>query len=143
MFIIRVLLAFVLVSLVMGVFGSAFSSWSVQADLKALNVDIPPDLFIETLLHDIKGMGPAFTAVMALAFLIAFSIAGFLLRFVKIAGFLAFGLAGFLGVATSLELMNMLFDTTLVAGARDLTGYLTLSGAGGVAGVLFAWLLRR
>ncbi len=130
--------------LVMTVLGAAASTQFVLHELAAIGA---PATFSERLsmtLGDIIGMGPLYGAIMALAFLIAFPLAGWLsTRLKAVSRTLLFALAGFLAVLTSLLLMErVFFNLAVIAGARSAAGLAVQALAGGISGVVYAWLSR-
>jgi hypothetical protein len=119
---------------------SMVQSWQVQARLTDLGVDIPPALAAETAWRDFTGLAVPLLLVFGLALLLGFALAGWLrVRLPRLAP-LAWPLAGFAAIAATLSLMQFSMEITPLAGARGLDGFLLFCAAGGLGGLVYAWL---
>lgn len=119
---------------------SMVQSWQVQARLADLGVNIPPGLAAETAWRDFTGLAIPLVLVFGLALLLGFALAGWLrVRLPRLAP-LAWPLAGFGAIAATLALMQFSMEITPLAGARGLDGFLWFCAAGGLGGLVFAWL---
>lgn len=110
--------------------------------LRALGAVISPADAWATAQGDLAGLGPAFGAVIALALLIGFLVAGLARRYVKWPRPVAYGLGGGAALLTALWLMHWSFEITPIGSARSWAGFLSLGVAGALGGVLFALLSR-
>ncbi len=91
---------------------------------------------------DLAGLGPAFGAVIALALLVGFLVAGLVRRFLPWPRPLAYGLGGGAALLTALWLMHWSFEITPIGSARSWAGLLSLGLAGALGGVIFALISR-
>jgi hypothetical protein len=141
--------AFVVAVAAMVVLGSAAHSyfvqqaWSSAAGLAygTAPAAIPFADRISWIAHDIVGMILPYSALTAIALLVAFLIAGALARF---SGFrvVVFGLAGALALFALFTIMKSALGTVGVFGARGPAGLAAQMAVGAIAGVLFAGVSR-
>jgi hypothetical protein len=145
----RRIVAFVLATAMMVVFGSAAHSyfvqraWSLaagQADGTAA-VAIPFADRISWAAHDLGGMLLSYGLLTSAALLIALLAAGALAHFT---GFrvIVFGIAGAFAILTLFKLLRMTLGTVGAFGARGVYGIAAQMAVGTVACVLFAHLTR-
>jgi len=111
----------------------------VQRELLALGIEIPWTARIGAVLRDLFGLAPAFGGIIFLALLIGFSIAGLLRRRWSVPATIAYPLAGWAALATALFVMKLIFTFSPLAGARTPFGFLAMSFAGAIGGLVFAW----
>ncbi len=137
---IKLTLAFVVGVAIAGLLGTVLSTQFVLAELASLQVNVPMSDRIDTTTHDLLSMGPIYTVVIGIGFLVAFVVARLLLPIIRIPRPLAFGLAGFAAVTVSIWAMSLIFGTMLIPAAREMTGYITLGAAGALGGMFYAWL---
>jgi hypothetical protein len=119
---------------------SMVQSWQVQARLAGLGVNIPPGLAAETAMRDFAGLAVPLLLVFGVALLLGFALAGWLRARLPRLAPLAWPLAGFSAVATTLALMQAIMQITPLAGARGPDGFLLFCAAGALGGMVFAWL---
>jgi hypothetical protein len=139
--------AFVVAVAAMVLLGSAAHSYFVQQSWSSaaghaygtLPAAIPFFDRISWAAHDLVGMILPYSAVTAIALLVAFLIAGALARF---SGFrvMVFGLAGALAILVLFTVMRRVLGTVGIFGARGAIGLAAQMAVGAVAGVLFARL---
>lgn len=129
--------------LVTTIMASIIQSWQVQSGLLDLGVKIPTDVALETALRDFTGMALPVLAVFGIALAIAFLFAHWLKPRVPMLAPIAWPLAGAAAVGTTLGFMHAQFQTTPLAGARGLDGFVLFCAAGAVGGFVFAWLKPR
>lgn len=132
-------IAAVLVTVVVACF--AHTHFILQG-LRAVGADIPSGVALRTAGTDLLGLAPAFGLVIAMALLVGFLVAGFLRRFIKLSRPIAFALAGGAALATALWLMKLSYAITPIASARTWAGFLALSAAGALGGLVFASVSR-
>ena len=120
--------------------GSMVQSWQVQAGLSRLGVDIPPALAADTAMRDFTGLLVPLLLVFGLALLLGFAVAGWLRQRLPRLALLAWPIAGAAAIAITLLLMHLQFEMTPLAGARGLDGFLLFCAAGGLGGLVYAWL---
>ena len=104
-----------------------------------MQVDVPLAVRFETTWHDILGMSPAFSLMVAGAFLVAFLIAAILTRLAPLPSGAWYMVGGMLAVALALVIIKILLGGTPIAGARGAAG-LTAQAIAGLAG---AWVFTR
>ena len=118
---------------------------STQRVIGALS-DIGADIGLSERLsmtgYDVFRFGSLFLPFCLIAFLVAMTLASWLGRRKPSIAMPLFAGAGFFAMIVMLRLMKMaFFDVNIVAGARDLTGYILVGIAGLIGGVLF-WRLH-
>lgn len=112
------------------------------AGLRALGAVISPGDAWTTAQGDLVGLGPAFGAVIALALLIGFLVAGLVRRVLPWPRPIAYGLGGGAALLTALWLMHLSFEITPIGSARSWAGFLSLGLTGALGGVIFALIAR-
>jgi len=119
-------------------------AWSVAAGhaAGAGPASIPLADRISWATHDLTGMIVPYAALISIALLIAFLIAGLVSRFSGVRVFV-FGLAGALALFTLFTVLRMTLGTVGIFGARGSIGLAAQMAVGLVAGVLFAKLTAR
>lgn len=122
---------------------SMIQSWQVQSGLIDLGVEIPTGIALETALHDFTGLLLPVLAVFGFALLLAFGAAGWLKPRVPVLAPIAWPLAGAFAIAAALMAMHAQFQTTPLAGARGLDGFVLFCMAGAIGGFVFGWLKPR
>jgi hypothetical protein len=145
----RRVVAFVVAAVAMVLLGSAAHSYFVQQAWSGAAghafgtapAAIPFADRISWAAHDLFGMFLPYSAVTSIALLVAFLIAGGLVRFT---GFrmIVFGLAGALALFVLFTVMKSVLGTVGIFGARGPTGLAAQMAVGAIAGVLFARLTR-
>ena len=108
---------------------------------EAVGYTIPLSDRLSTTLYDITGMGPTFGIVVAIGFLIAFSVAAGVIYFIPSLRTTGYVLAGAAAIVVALEAMSAQFwGTTPIAGARGFWGMSGQAAAGAMGGFVFAIL---
>lgn len=141
--IVRIALAFVAAVVISAGLGTLIQSQLNLARLAALGAPVPFPVRMETSAHDLLNFGPAYAALTAVAFGIAFSATGLLRRRFPGPRLALYALAGGLGVLAMLAGMNLALNFTPIAAARSGTGMALLAAAGALGGACFAGLLNR
>ena len=93
----------------------AHTHFTIQA-LRAVGAEVPPSVAMETVGGDIVGLAPSFGAVIAIALLLGFVIAGLVRRFVRLPRPIAFALAGGAALATALSVIPGVVEHGLFIG---------------------------
>lgn len=122
---------------------SAVHSWTIQNELAKLGVEIPAAMGFSSGVDDLVGQGPALGGILAIALAVAFVVAARLGPRLKVPALVAYPLAGTVAVAVTLMLMRWQMHITPVAGAREAAGFVLISLAGGLGGLVFALTRRR
>ncbi len=96
-------------------------------------------------LHDLVGMAPLYLPIIAVAFLLGFSVAALIIRFVPQLRSLGYVLAGFVAIyAVDFALGNLVASGTHpLAVTRTTVGLLSQCFAGAVGGYVFVRLLGK
>ena len=137
----RVVLAFLAAVVVAVVVGCFSHTQFVLAALAEVSGPIPIADRIATTWFDLTGMAPLYGAVVAIGFLIAFSVAAAIIYFVPFLRTTGFVLAGAAAIVVALEAMSVQFwGTTPIAGARGMLGMSGQAVAGALGGYVFAVL---
>lgn len=134
-FFVTVLITFLLASIV--------GTQIVLADILSFGLDVPFSDRISATFHDIVGLAPALSILIAAAFLVAFVVAALCSRFVggnRMYWYLA---AGFTSLPATLILIKSLMGGTLFAAARTGLGMFLIALCGLVGGWLFARLTQK
>ena len=113
----------------------------VLFELTKLDITISLSQWLSHTASDIIGLALGYGSVIAIAFLLAFSIMAKLNSWIKLPPQLIYTVAGGLAIATALLAMQPLLHITLIAGARSAAGFLFQIMAGCCGGWLFATLL--
>jgi len=115
----------------------------VQRELLALGIEIPWGARIGAMLRDMLGLAPAFGGIIFVSLLLGFSIATLVVRRWKVPATIAYALAGWAALAVALLAMRLQFTFSPIAGARTLGGFVAISFAGAIGGLVFAWFPRK
>lgn len=119
-------------------------SLMVQGALADLGVAMSTADRASGIARDMAGLAPTLAPVIAGALLVAFAVAALLRRRVgKLLSALAFPLAGWVAMLALLAGLRLAFGFSALAGARTAPGFLLMSLAGLVGGLLFAFLVQR
>ncbi len=122
------------------ILGCAASTQVVLSGLPGFGIEVPLADRLSATVHDIVGMGPTYVLIAATAFLPAFAIAAFLLRWVPGPRPFWFAIAGAAAIVTAIMVIRHFVGGTVIGGARTPIGLLGQALACGVAGWLFARL---
>ena len=93
--------------------------------------------------HDLLHFAPNFAILMAVAMIIAFPVAGWLVRIFPVWRGWLYALAGFAAMAMTLFLMANLLPVTIISAARSTPGFVLLCLAGAAGGAMHAAATRR
>ena len=123
------------------ILASFFSSFKVTSALGDINVALPLPERVNMSLYDLLHFGPLFGAFIFIAFLIAFLAGGLVFRMTGFSRTVIYSAAGAIAIAVMLWAMEQVFfGVPIVAGARDISGFLLQMLAGGIGGFIFARL---
>jgi hypothetical protein len=132
------LIASVFVSTVLASF---FSSFKVTSALGGLGASSPLPERISMSLYDLQHFGTLFGLFIFAAFLIAFLAGALVFRMTGFSRVVIYSAAGAIAMAVMLWAMEQVFfGVPIVAGARDISGFLLQMLAGGIGGFIFARL---
>lgn len=132
----KILLGWCAAVVTTAVSGSVIQSQINLAAISALGQRISVSERFGMTLFDLSSFGPNWIAIIAFSFLLAWPVAGLLVRRWTGLRRLLFPLAGLVAVVTALLVMDAMLPVTVVAAARTLTGMLLL----GLCGALGGWV---
>ncbi len=136
----RIIPAFVLSVAVTAMLSSVAQTQFNMLALAGMGVMVPAGLWLQVVFRDLVGFAPIYAVVVAVAFLLAFTVAGLMARWLPGQRLLLFMLAGAAGILTAILLINGLAPMTPVAMSRYVTGIAILTGAGAVGGWVYLLL---
>jgi len=136
--VIRRLLGLLLAVLVTACVSSVVQTLRVHAALESIGAEIPASTTLASIGHDLVGFAPTYAAIVAAAFVIAFSVTGLLRRRWPHLPRALHALAGAAAILTAVLSMRALMGIDVVAGARGVAGMLLFVAAGALGGALFA-----
>ena len=110
--------------------------------LRAVGAEVSPSAAMATVRGDFVGLAPALGAVIMVALLLGFLVAGLARRWVTLPRPVAFALAGGAALGAALGLMRLAYEMTPLASARSWEGFLALCAAGALGGLVFAYASR-
>ena len=132
---------FLVATLVTTLLSMVISTQRVIGALQDIGADISLSERLSMTGYDAFRFGSLFLPFCLIAFLVAMTAASWLKRLKPSLALPLFAGAGFVAMIIMLRLMKMaFFDVNIVAGARDLTGYVLIGIAGLIGGVVF-WKL--
>jgi hypothetical protein len=114
----------------------------IVSELQGFGLAVPVSDRLAATLHDIAGLAPTLTILIAVAFLIAFVIAALGSRYVGGRRTYWYLAAGFTSPPAALMLLKFLMGATLFAAARTPAGMLLFALCGMTGGWLFARLTQ-
>ncbi len=135
----RTVSSFIVAVLVTYIAGTMFISQVNLASIIELGMAVDISVRIDAALHDLTHMYDIYLPVVAVALLIAFSVAAGIIKFVPDLRFLGYVLAGFVGLVAIHVILKMVLGMTGIAATRSLVGLL-LQGVAGAAG---GWMFQR
>jgi len=134
---IRRIAAFVAAVLSAYVLGAFASTQMVLNAVAALGVPVGATTRASAVLHDLPGMAPVYGPLIVIAFLIAFPVAGLVMRFVPGPRTLGYVLAGAVALLAVHLLMPALLGMHMFAATRSVAGVAWQVAAGAVGGYVF------
>ncbi len=137
----RWLLAWLSAVVVTAVSGSIVQTQFNLARIAELDGPISIGDRLQVTGFDLVSFAPTFAIIVALALLIAFVVAGALVRWISNARMPLFMLAGFVAIAAALAIMSAMLPVTVIGATRSLAGFLTLSLCGAIGGWLYVRIL--
>ncbi|MEE4246790.1 MAG: hypothetical protein V2I33_15370 [Kangiellaceae bacterium] len=137
----KLALVWLIAALVGFMLASISHSQFVLIELVKLDIKISLIRWISHTAEDIAGLAIGYGSVIAVAFLLAFTVMAKINKWLNIPSKPLFFVAGALSIATTLLAMQPLLNVTLIAGSRSLLGFSVQALAGGMGGLTFAWLL--
>ncbi len=137
----RFIIAYIIAWIIFDGLGIIASSLFTIRELTAMDVDVPFMLIVQTILHDIVHMTPLFGSIFGIGLLIAFLLAG---QVIKLLDFppIIYSLAGFCAIVIALAALKISFNVMPIAAARHWDGFLVLAFIGALSGLSFAYMRR-
>lgn len=132
---------FLLAVITTAILATAFSTQFVLAGITRFGAEVGVMERLEMTVTDVISMGPVYAILIAIGFLIAFSIAALTLKLLpawRIGVYMGAGAAALLAILFGAE--QVFFGNALISGAKDTMGITAQAIAGGVGGYLFAKL---
>ena len=108
--------------------------------LTEIGIEIPIKDRVLTVLADLQGLAPSYGLIILIGLSIAFFISALLLKRFQLNSVLLYSVSGVVAVTTILIAMQPLLNVTLLASARDISGFIMQCVAGGLGGLLFGAL---
>ena len=124
-------------ALTTSVVGSIFSTQSVIASLRSINVDVPLGTRLSMTINDL-GILPMLGGLTAICFIIGFTVAALCSRFIGGNRTAWHIVAGATALIATLLIMKAVLLITPIAGARTLLGLLSFGLAGAIGGWVYA-----
>lgn len=143
MTLVRLFIAYLAATLTAYVLAAVASAQFVLAGLRGLDVTVTLTDRLSMTAHDIAHMAATYLPLIGIAFLVAFLLAGLVIRFLPSLRTPGFVLAGAFAIWCMLFLMSLLFGLVPVAGARTGLGMLFQALAGAAGGYVFARISAR
>ena len=134
----RRIVALVAAIVATAVLGSLASTHFVLFGLTDLGVHIGFTDRLYAYGHDVAGMAPLFSGLVAVGFLIAFPVAALVVRFLPKLRTLGYAAAGAAAILAILLGMETTLATMPIAGARTTLGLVAQGVAGAIGGLVFA-----
>ena len=119
---------------------SIFHTQTILHGLTSLGVSVSFMDRLRMTAGDLSGL-MAYSFVIAIGLLIAFSIMGLLGRILPLSPWIRFPIGGMLAMLTMLLVMKAVFSITPIASARELSGLVLQCSAGLIGGLVFARVL--
>jgi hypothetical protein len=135
---IRLVLGWGIAVVVTVLIGSLVQTQFNLAAISGLGVEIGLADRISTTWHDLQSFTPLYAVVVALAFAVAWPLAGWLKHWLPGHRTLLFTLAGFSAVWVTIAVMNRTLPITAIGATRELVGTLALAAAGAFAGWVYS-----
>jgi hypothetical protein len=135
-------LAWLGATLATAVTGSIVQTQFNLAAIKAAGAPVPFELRLQATLQDLVGFAPMLAGIAAVAFLVAFVVAGPLVRRWPGHRDGLYTLAGGVAITTAILLMNALLPITVIGATRSLPGLVALGVSGALGGCVYAGLAR-
>ncbi|WP_395341285.1 hypothetical protein PN836_018865 [Ningiella sp. W23] len=126
-------------------FASLLHTQAVLAKLSAIDIIIPFSERLESTWQDMLGLAPSYGLIVLAALLIAFSIAGLILKYGNLSekgSLYLYTSAGIVAFFVMLIAMQPILNVTLLAGARGVSGLMMQCMAGAISGACFAFFRR-
>jgi uncharacterized membrane protein len=140
---IRMFIAYAGALVVAAALGSIAQTQFNMDAIERLGVHVPAATRLAVTLEDLWRFAPLYAVVVAVGFLLAFVVAGLLVR--RMPGWRVplFMLAGGVAIACAIVLINALLPVTPIAATRQAAGTLALALAGAVGGWVYVALSGR
>lgn len=134
----RVLFGYLMAVVSAYVLASLLATQLVLWDVAAMGVPVNLADRLHASSHDLVGLAPTFGALLAIGFLIAFPVAGGIIRWLPGLRVLGFTLAGAVAMLVLLSALQILLGVMPLAAARTWTGTCLMVLAGAMGGRVFA-----
>ncbi len=122
--------------------GSVIQTQFNLAEISALGAGIGMKARMATTWHDLLSFTPLYAILVALAFAVAWPVAGWLKRWLPGHRPLLFTLAGFSAIWVMIAVMNRSLPITAIGATRELDGTVLLAAAGAFAGWVYTRIVK-
>lgn len=139
---VRVLLGWSISVVVAVALGSIAQTQFNLSCIRALGTEIGMGTRLGATGHDLLNFTPAYALLVAIAFAIAWPVAGLLKRWLPDQRTLLFTLAGFAAIWVMIAVMNQVLPVTGIAATRSLAGVMALSLIGAAAGWMYTRIVQ-
>lgn len=133
----NVLLAWLAAVVTATVLGSIVQTQFNLASVASLDVAIPFGTRLLTTVQDIVSFGMLYGVLVAITYVIAFAVASWLARWLSLPRPVLFMVAGAVGIATLIALLNAALPLTAIAATRSTLAVLLMALAGVPAGLVY------
>jgi hypothetical protein len=140
---IKTVLAFIIAVLLTFLLTSVAGTQIVFMDIQSFGLDVPSSDRLSATLHDIVGLAPTLSVLIAVALLIAFLVAALGNRYLGGNRTYWYLVAGFTSLPVTLILIKSIMGSALFAAAGTGFGMFIIALCGLLGGYLFARLTRR
>lgn len=107
-------------------------------NLVDMGVGVDFSMRMQTLQHDLVGMLDLFLPILCVALLVAFPVAGLIIRRVPHLRTIGYVLAGTMGIYAVIVCLGLMMGTNPIAVTRTAAGLFSQVAAGAVGGLVFA-----
>jgi hypothetical protein len=139
----RRIAAFLVTTLLVAAWGSVVQTQFNLAALESIGATISPAVRWQATLHDLLGFGPLYAAMVGVALLLAFALAGWMARRIPLLRPGLFALAGWLALIVAIRSIDAIAPPpVLIAATRSIDGLLWMTLGAALGGLIFARLTR-
>lgn len=123
--------------------GASFISQGNIAAVTGMGFEVTAAQRMDAWVHDVTHMYDLYLGVVTVGLLIAFPVAGLIIRFVPNLRLIGYVSAGFVGMIALHVIFKAVFGASGIAPTRELTGLIAQGVAGGLGGYAFHLVSRR
>lgn len=139
----RTLWAFVCALLAAHIIGTAASAAPHLSWLAGQGMDITMSVRMDAYLQAITGMLIPYIVLVAIALLVGFSVASFIVSRIPSLTTLGYALAGFAAMIVLMLTLNTVFEIAAIPSTRTVGGLLAQGAAGAIGGLVFKFMKTK